>query len=232
MASFTYSEPWNKGNAVSKFPYPIWGGQTSHYVKVEQCAGPVFPVERNNNYATQTPKLEMPQAPTNMTSPVFTIETRAQNFPGDIIPDVGGLPKYLVGPKFCHGQPDDGKSGYVPTTPISDNTPQINAPVFRGVGTGKFVPQKDFMPAKFTGEVLMSVPMFPVEHGSRYTTQPFGCSGKGLDIVSQKVLASPGNRDVGNRHSALIESKNKYLPEVKKMEAPKPMHGPVYLLVA
>jgi len=222
MASFTFSEPWNKGTAVSKYPYPIWGAQTSKYVKVEQCAGPVFPVERKNDYALETPKGEKAQDQKHMTSPVYQIEITAHNYKVDAIADID-LPKYLMGPKYS---PDDGKSGYVPKTPVSDITPLINAPVFNGVeASNHFTPT---LPAKIAPEPLMCVPLFPVDHGSKYTTQQFGCSGKGLSVDSPQMLAAPGNRATGDRNAALIESKNTYLPEVSKKEAPPIMHGPKF----
>ena len=97
---------------------------------------------------------------------------------------------------------------------------------FLGVetGSGKFCPM---MPPKVDAELLMSGPVFPIpDHYSKYTPQPFGCSGSGLKLDLPKELNGPGNRDVGDRHSALIDS-GKYVPEVKpKVEGPLQMSGP------
>merc|ERR1712099_47205 len=68
----------------------------------------------------------------------------------------------------------------------------------------------------------MSTPMFPIpDHGSKYTTQEFGCSGKGLTLHRQKVLNGPGNRDAGDRNSCIIEAKNKYMLEELENGFPK-----------
>ena len=208
-----------------KYPFPLWGGQTSHYVRHNEVAGPVFPVERNNKYAEVNPKeagKEKEQDLKTLAFPVFDIGKTSHTYQVDQISDVT-LPPLLIGPKYT---PGDGKSGYIPTKPMAEHTPQIDAPVFRGVeSSNHFTPT---LPPKIEPEVLMSVPMLPVEHGSSYTTQKFGCSGSGLTPEKPKVLAGPGNRDVGDRHAALIESKNKYTPEVSKKEAPPIMHGPKF----
>ena len=126
------------------------------------------------------------------------------------------MPKLFVGPKLIEG---DGKNGFIPTKPLSTPMPQINAPVFNGVeASNHFSPQPVI---KIDAEPLMSTPMFPVEHGSKYTTQEFGCSGKGLVIHREKVLNGPGNRDAGDRNSCIIEAKNKYMLEELENGFPK-----------
>lgn len=40
------------------------------------------------------------------------------------------------------------------------------------------------------------------------------------------MLAGPGNRDTGDRNAAIIDAKNKYVPEVSKKEAPVTMSFP------
>jgi hypothetical protein len=133
----------------------------------------------------------------------------------------------------------DGKNGFVAPTPLSENIPQFNAPILiatiKGVtASNHFVPME--IP-KIAAEPLMSTPMFPVEHGSKYTTQEFGCSGKGLVIHRQRVLAGPGNRDTGDRNSCLIEAKNKYsleelengFPKATKKGSVLSLSGPKYI---
>ena len=138
MAPYTFSEPWNQGTSVKRFPYPLWGAQTSHYIKVEPLAGPVFPVERKNDYSKETPKTEKTQDLKNLTAPVFNIGKIHHTFQVDVIQNIE-VPKSLVGPKYSE---DDGKSGYVPPKPIADITPEINAPVFKGVeASNKFTPK-------------------------------------------------------------------------------------------
>lgn len=216
----TEVQRWDPPNSeMPKLPFPAWGA-TSKYIRANDLAGPVFPVERKNDAATMTPKVEAPKENTAMSFPVFKIEKSKHEFTGDVLQDVKISP-LLCGPKYTEG---DGKSGYVPTTPMYERVPVINGPVFEGVESScKFTPQ---LPPKIEAEVLMSGPMFPVEHGSKYTTQNFGCSGGGLKVEKQKVLAGPGNRDTGDRHAAIIDSKNKYLPEVVKKEAPPTMSFP------
>merc|ERR1719510_2385578 len=134
------------------------------------------------------------------------------------------MPKLVAGPTYGF---TDGKNGFVPAPPVGKGVqPQINGPVFSDVEwqSGKFCPM---MPPKVDNELLMSGPVFPIpDHYSKYTPQPFGCSGSGLKLDLPKELNGPGNRDVGDRHSALIDS-GKYVPEVKpKVEGPLQMSGP------
>jgi len=214
-------ERWDPPNSVTpKLPFPAWGA-TSKYVKTNDLAGPVFPVERKNDAATMTPKAEVPEAQKTVSYPVFQIEKSSHEYKCDEIADIK-LPKLFVGPVLV----DEGKNGYIPQKPLVTDMPQIAGPVFKGVESScKFTP---ILPPKVEGEVLMSVPAFPVEHGSKYTTQEFGCSGKGLTVERQKVLAAPGNRAPGDRNAAIIEGKNKYEPEPKKAETVIPLHGPKY----
>merc|ERR1711936_1535052 len=121
----------------------------------------------------------------------------------------------------------DGKNSFVPKPPVGGKLPPIiNGPVFQGVetGSGKYAPMD--LP-KIDTELVMVGPVFPIpDHYSKYTPQPFGCSGSGLKLDLPKELNGPGNRDVGDRHSALIDS-GKYVPEVKpKVEGPLQMSGP------
>merc|ERR1719367_731961 len=77
---------------------------------------------------------------------------------------------------------------------------------------------------KIDSELVMVGPVFPIpDHYSKYTPQPFGCSGSGLKVDRPKELCGPGNRDIGDRHSAMIQVA-KYTPEIKE----KP-HGPVLM---
>ena len=193
--------------SVDRFPYPLQGGQTSQHIKVEQVAGPVLPVERKHDYRERSVAKEQSVA-RDVTYPVYGVEGSHQ-YQVDEIQAIEPE-KHLVGPKYSV---DDGKSGYVPPTPMADITPEINAPVFKGVeSSNKFTPT---LPPKIEGEALMSGPMFPVDHSSNYTTQQFGCSGKGLHVEKQKVLAAPGNRDTGSSQAAIIEGKNMYCPELQ-----------------
>jgi len=222
---------WDPPNKeMPKLPIPLWGA-TSKYIRVEENNGPVYPSTRVNGFAEAAPKLDVPGEPKSLSFPLFQIEKNAHNFKGDTIQDIK-MPKLVVGPKLIEG---DGKSGYLPTTPLSVPMPQINAPVFRGVESScKFTPM---LPPKVEGEVLMSTPMFPIpDHGSKYTTQEFGCSGKGLTLHRQKVLNGPGNRDAGDRNSCIIEAKNKYLleelengfPKAQKTGSLTTLQGPKY----
>lgn len=224
-------ERWDPPNReVPKLPIPLWGA-TSKYIRVEESNGPVFPVKRTNDFALHAPKTDVPGEPKTLSFPLLKIEKSAHNFKGDVIQDVK-LPKLLIGPKMI----ENGKSGYVPTKPLSEKMPQINAPVFNGVeSSNHFSPN---LPPKIEGEVLMSTPLFPIQdHGNKYTTQEFGCSGKGLTIHRQKVLNGPGNRDAGDRNSCIIEAKNKYLLEELENGFPKSVKtggivsllGPKYL---
>merc|ERR1719318_1793469 len=101
------------------------------------------------------------------------------------------MPPIVVGPKYI----DDAKNGVVPAKPVADK-----------------------MPPQIETEKVISYPLLPIEdHGSKYTTQEFGCSGKGLNLDRQKVLASPGNRDIGDRHACLVQPKNLYEPTPPKV---------------
>ena len=121
-------ERWDPPNAVTpKLPFPMWGA-TSKYVKQNDLAGPVFPVERKNDAATMTPKAEVPETQKSVSYPVFAIEKSAHEYKCDEIADIK-LPKLFVGPVLV----DEGKSGYVPPKPLVTDQPQINAPVFKGV---------------------------------------------------------------------------------------------------
>lgn len=207
---------WDPPNReMPKFPIPLWGA-TSKYIRVEEHNGPVFPVKRANDFALEAPKADVPPVPTSFSFPLLKLEKNAHNFKGDVIQDIK-MPKLLVGPKLIEG---DGKSGFVPTKPLSESMPQINAPVFNGVESSNHY--NPAPPAKIEGELLMSTPLFPIQdHGSKYTTQEFGCSGKGLTVHRQKVLNGPGNRDSGDRNSCIIEAKNKYLLEELENGFPK-----------
>jgi len=206
---------WDPPNAeMPKYPIPLWGA-CSKYIKVGENNGPVYPAKRENGYAEAAPKMEAPGEPTSLSYPVSKIEKSAHSYKCDTIADIK-LPKLFVGPKLIDG---DGKNGYVFQKPLSAPYPQINAPVFNGVEAGNhFSPQPVI---KIDPEPLMSTPMFPVEHGSKYTTQEFGCSGKGLVIHRQKVLNGPGNRDLGDRNSCIIDAKNKYMLEELENGFPK-----------
>jgi len=216
---------------IPKFPFPAWGA-TSKFIRANDL-GPaccVFPVERNNDFAVNEPPKEKAQDLKTLSMPVFQISTNEHNYTGDVLPDVGAPVKLLVGPTYIGG---DGKNGYVYQKPLSEKMPTFNAPILiasiEGVtASNHYNPGPDERPPKIESEGVMSYPMLPVEHGSKYTTQDFGCSGSGLKLDRQKVLAAPGNRDTGDRNAALIESKSKYFPEVSKKEAPPPMHGPKY----
>jgi hypothetical protein len=136
--------------------------------------------------------------------------------------DVGGQPKTQYGPTygFTDGK---GKNSYVPKPPVGGKTaPIINAPVFSGVeASTKFQPMA--LP-KVDSELVMCGPVFPIpDHYSKYTPQPFGCSGSGLKLDRPKDLCGPGNRDVGDRHSAMIDA-GKYVPEIKVVP-----HGPLLM---
>jgi len=90
-------ERWDPPNAVTpKLPFPMWGA-TSKYVKQNDLAGPVFPVERKNDAATMTPKAEVPETQKSVSYPVFAIEKSAHEYKCDEIADIK-LPKLFVGP--------------------------------------------------------------------------------------------------------------------------------------
>jgi len=232
-------ERWNPPSAkVEKFPIPLWGA-SSKYIKPGNAYGPVWPVDHKNDYAEKAPKLSAPEVPKPLHYPRHAIEKSSHTYSCDTISDIK-LPKLLIGPKLIEG---DGKNGFVAPTPLSTDVPQFNGPIFiatiKGVtATNHYTPGVNGdLPPKLTPEVLMSTPMFPVEHGSKYTTQEFGCSGKGLTVHRQKVLAGPGNRDVGDRNSCIIEAKNKYALEELENGFPKAtktgnilsMAGPKYI---
>jgi hypothetical protein len=218
----TEVQRWDPPNSVMpKLPFPAWGA-TSKYIKANDLAGPIFPVERKNDAATMIQTMDAPKENTAMSYPVFKIEHNKHVYTGDTRQeDCVKIAPLLIGPSYSKG---DGKNGYVPVTPMHERIPLIAGPVFEGVESAcTFRPM---VSPKVEPEVQMSGPMFPVEHGSKYTTQIFGCSGSGLKVEKQKVLAGPGNRDTGDRNAALIDSKNKYVPEVSKKVAPLTMTFP------
>lgn len=207
-------ERWDPPNrTMPKHPIPLWGA-TSTYIRANDMAGPIFPVKRENDYAANAPLEKPPPFETSCSYPVIPIETRNTVFSGDQIVDWGGMPPILVGPKYI----DAAKNGFVPAKPVAGKMPpQINFPIVNiGVeAQNHFVPT---LPPKIDSEKVISYPMLPIEdHGSKYTTQEFGCSGKGLNLERQKVLASPGNRDIGDRHACLVQPKNKYEPTPPKV---------------
>jgi len=207
---------WDPPNAtMPKYPIPLWGA-TSKYIKVEENNGPVYPAKRENGFAEAVPKLDVPGEPTALSYPVSKIEKSSHSYKCDVIADIK-MPKLFVGPKLV----EEGKNGYIPTKPLSTPMPQINAPVFNGVTASNHFSPNPMI--KIDPEPLMSTPMFPVEHGSKYTTQEFGCSGKGLVIHREKVLNGPGNRDAGDRNSCIIDAKNKYMLEELENGYTKPV---------
>merc|ERR1712018_732557 len=227
-------ERWDPPNKeMPKYPIPLWGA-TSIKVKATEAVGPIFPVERGNDFAANELKSDpLTQAKPAMGEkfvpyPCYPVKENKHGFNGVGTPqspcDVGGQPKTQYGPTYGF---TDGKNSYVPKPPVGGKMPPIiNGPVFQGVGTGsgKYAPME--VP-KIESELLMSGPVFPIpDHYSKYTPQPFGCSGSGLKLDLPKELNGPGNRDVGDRHSALIDS-GKYVHEVKpKVEGPLQMSGP------
>merc|ERR1711971_1087571 len=117
--------------------------------------------------------------------------------------DVGGMPKNQYGPTYGF---TDGKNGFVPDPPIGSKKANRPCPNING-------------------------PVFPIpDHYSKYTTQSFGCSGSGLKVDRPKELCGPGNRDIGDRNSAMIDPmgpKGMYIPEAKEVPHPAvPMSGP------
>jgi hypothetical protein len=227
-------ERWDPPNAaMDKFPIPPWGN-SSKYVKTGDLYGPIFPVKRNNDYAEAAPKLTAPPEPKTLSYPVAHISKRDHTYKCDTIADIK-LPPLLIGPKLI----PEGKNSFVATTPMHEVIPQFNAPIL--IATIKGVTASNHhnppAPEKIAGEVLMSTPAFPVEHGSKYTTQEFGCSGKGLTVHRQKVLAGPGNRATGDRNSCIIEPKNKYslqelengFPKATKTGTILSLSGPKYI---
>ena len=223
-------ERWDPPNKeMPKYPIPLWGA-TSIKVQAKEAVGPIFPVKRENDFAPNELKADpLTQAKPEMGDklvpyPCYPVKENKHGFNGVGTPqppcDVGGQPKTQYGPTYGF---TDGKNGYVPKPPPSSNLdPVMVGPVFPGVGTGtgKYAP----MPLPKVDEVVMSGPVFPIpDHYSKYTPQPFGCSGSGLKVDRPKELCGPGNRDVGDRNSAMI-APGKYVPEIKE----KP-HGPVLM---
>jgi len=218
---------------MAKNPIPLWGA-TSIKVKGSEAVGPIFNVKRENDFAANELTLDplttkKPEMGDKMIPyPCYPIKGQ-HGFTGVGTPqtpcDVGGMPKTQYGPTYGFS---DGKNGYVPhQIPGAKKEhrpcPLINAPVFSGVetGSGKFAP----MPTpKVSSELLMSGPVFPIpDHYSKYTTQNFGCSGSGLKVERPKELCGPGNRDIGDRNSAVIDPmgpKGMYIPEVKEVPHP------------
>jgi len=229
---------WDPPNTkTEKFPIPLWGA-SSKKVSTGDLYGPVFPVKRKNDYAETVPKLSTPEVPKPITYPKHEISISDHTYKCDTISDIK-LPKLLIGPKLI----EEGKNGFVAPTPLSENIPQFNGPIYieciKGVTASNHF-NLQMRPVKMEPEfreALMSTPMFPVEHGSKYTTQEFGCSGKGLTVMRQKVLAGPGNRDTGDRNSCLIEAKNKYsleelengFPKAVKTGSILSLSGPKYI---
>merc|ERR1712038_1350687 len=227
-------ERWDPPNKeMPKYPIPLWGA-TSIKVQAKEAVGPIFPVKRENDFAPNELKADpLTQAKPEMGDklvpyPCYPVKENKHGFNGVGTPqspcDVGGQPKTQYGPTYGF---TDGKNSFVPKPPVGGKLPPIiNGPVFQGVetGSGKFAPMTA---PKVDPELLMSGPVFPIpDHYSKYTPQPFGCSGSGLKLDLPKELNGPGNRDVGDRHSALIDS-GKYVPEVKpKVEGPLQMSGP------
>jgi hypothetical protein len=237
-------ERWDPPNqAAEKFPIPLWGASSKH-INTGDLYGPVFPVRRSNDFAEKAPKSTAPAVPTALSYPKHHISKSDHKYQCDVISDIK-LPKLLIGPKLI----EEGKNGFVATTPISENIPQFNSPILivtikavklGGVTASNHYPSVKGLigkPDKIASEPLMSTPMFPVEHGSKYTTQHFGCTGKGLTIHRQKILASPGNRDTGDRNSCIIEAKNKYsleelqngFPKATKTGSILSLSGPKYI---
>merc|ERR1711963_839979 len=224
-------ERWDPPNKeMPKYPIPLWGA-TSIKVKATEAVGPIFPVERGNDFAANELKADpLTQAKPAMGDklvpyPCYPVKKNKHGFNGVGTPqspcDVGGQPKTQYGPTYGF---TDGKNSYVPKPPVGGKMPPIiNGPVFQGVetGSGKYAPMTA---PKIDSELLMSGPVFPIpDHYGKYTPQPFGCSGSGLKVDRPKELCGPGNRDVGDRHSAMIQVA-KYTPEIKE----KP-HGPLLM---
>merc|ERR1712241_160687 len=195
-------ERWDPPNKeMPKYPIPLWGA-TSIKVQAKEAVGPIFPVKRENDFAANELKSDpLTQAKPEMGEkfvpyPCYPVKENKHGFNGV------GTPQ---SPCDVGGQP---KTQYGPTYGFTD---------------GKYAP----MALPKVDELLMSGPVFPIpDHYSKYTTQPFGCSGSGLKVDRSKELCGPGNRDVGNRHSALIEP-GKYVPEKKAIpQGPLLMTGP------
>jgi len=124
------------------------------------------------------------------------------------------MPKTQYGPTYGFTEGKE-KNSYVPKSPVYSVVPIVCGPVLIAqTGTGKYAP----MPLPKVGsELLMSGPVFPIpDHYSKYSTQSFGCSGSGLKVAKPTDLYGPGNRDVGSRHTAMIDA-GKYVPEIKEV---------------
>lgn len=228
---------WDPPNKpTEKFPIPLWGA-SSKKINTGDLYGPVFPVRRSNDYAESKPKSTAPPVPKTLSYPKHEITISDHTYKCDAVSDIK-LPKLLIGPKLI----EEGKNGFVATTPMHEHMPTFNAPIL--IATIKGVTASNHYNLQMRApdvneyrEVLMSTPMFPVEHGSKYTTQDFGCSGKGLTVMRQKVLAGPGNRDTGDRNSCIIEAKNKYsleelengFPKATKTGSILSLSGPKYI---
>jgi len=225
-------ERWDTPNAEQpKLPFPAWGA-TSKYIRSGDVAGPIFPVSRENDFAKNAPKVEAPKEATQLSYPVAKIEVVGHSYKCDPIPDIK-LPPLVIGPVVAPGM---NKSGYVAQNPLSPkHSTIINSPIYISTIEGVSASNKHLgtLPPKIDAEPLMSGPMLPVEHGSKYTTQNFGCSGSGLAIVRQKTLNFPGNRDAGDRNSKIIESKNLFLaPQLENGYPPNAKAGAAPMVTA
>jgi len=228
---------WDPPNRdVSKDRIPLWGA-TSKKVPGNEAVGPIFNVKRENDFAANElkadPLTQVKPQPGNkiIAYPCYPVDDKKHGFTGVGTPqspcDVGGMPMTQYGPTYGFS---DGKNGFVPQPPrdVGGLPPVMVGPVFPGVGTGSgtFFP----MPLPKVEEFVMFGPVIPIpDHYSKYTPQPFGCSGYGINATRPKSLFGPGNRDVGDRNAAII-APGKYVPEhVEKPEVPKQMMGPTYL---
>ena len=228
---------WDPPNRdVSKDRIPLWGA-TSKKVPGNEAVGPIFNVKRENDFAANElkadPLTQVKPQPGNkiIAYPCYPVDDKKHGFTGVGTPqspcDVGGMPMTQYGPTYGFS---DGKNGFVPQPPrdVGGLPPVMVGPVFPGVGTGSgtFFP----MPLPKVEEFVMFGPVIPIpDHYSKYTPQPFGCSGYGINADRPKELHGPGNRDVGDRNAAII-APGKYVPEhVEKPEVPKQMMGPTYL---
>merc|ERR1712154_254316 len=188
-------ERWDPPNKeMPKYPIPLWGA-TSIKVKANEAVGPIFQVTRENDFAANEMKSDpLTQKKPEMGDklvpyPCYPNQDPKHGFNGIGTPqtpcDVGGMPTTQYGPTYGF---TDGKNGFVPQAPI-----------------GAKKENRPYAP--------MNGPVFPIpDHYSKYTTQPFGCSGSGLKVDRPKELCGPGNRDIGDRHSAMI-APGKFTPE-------------------
>jgi len=230
-------ERWDLPNKKAEIdPIPLWGA-TSIKVQGREAVGPILPVKRENDFAANELKADpLTRAKPAMGDklvpyPCYPNQGAKHGFTGVGTPqspcDVGGMPKTQYGPTYGFTEGKE-KNSYVPKPPVGGkyNYPLVNGPVLiQQTGTGKYAP----MPLPKVDALMMSGPVFPIpDHYSKYSTQIFGCSGSGLKREKTNQLYGPGNRDVGNRNSAMIEA-GKYVPEVKaKAIGPVIMVGPVY----